>query len=150
MFRTMKRLMALSFATSTPDASQRTRFTCSAATAVGAGPACPLHTSPATPLAQHSCCDVNACRRTALPILFTTTGAYKDRALEQTRDCSKGRTWPRPCLLRPLLRLFLLMLGNAPRHTTRSSELTSKLLKRLAAEQPPLDPVPALLSSGGA
>lgn len=28
MFRTMKRLMALSFGTSTPDASQRTRLTC--------------------------------------------------------------------------------------------------------------------------
>jgi hypothetical protein len=100
MFLTMKRLMALSLGTSTPEDSQRTRLTCNQEDgAVSYRPTFARQRLDA--------------RRRGTP--RNQNGRFQ-RAHARLRACSPPSfqhllTWPRPCLLRPPFLRFLVMLA---------------------------------------
>jgi hypothetical protein len=87
MFLTMKRLMALSLGTITPEASQRTRLTCREP---------PNRTS--VRLYEH------------LSLRLALAAAWQSSMLGGCWT-EIARTWPRPCFARPLFLLFFVMVA---------------------------------------
>jgi hypothetical protein len=86
MLRTMNRLIALSLGTITPEASQRTRRTCSDSQ-IGC--------------AKYKLRRASPCTTRSLQPPFRSLPPHQAPRL----------TWPRPCLLRPLLRRFFVMFA---------------------------------------
>jgi hypothetical protein len=115
MFLTMKRLMALSFATNTPDASQRTLFTWRQERAGKPVNKVVKYSYHGSQILSMSSCTHKNHSHDKLGDCESPQWGSKTSSSKSRRKCdgsSRIRTWPRPCLERPLFLLFFDMLGN--------------------------------------